>query len=90
MEREQVICNCSKAIVAIRVTIDGDIGVLSYLPRGSILSVCGHGMNAETVRVQWQGCFYYIFRRDLVVCRQQDGLNPLDNTHGHQSSSNGT
>jgi len=73
MEREQVICNFSKAIAAIPVTTDGDIGVLSYLPRGSILSVCGRGLNADTVRVQWQGCFYYIFRRDLVVCREPNG-----------------
>lgn len=43
-----------------------DSAVLSELPKGAALIVCGAGFNHRTIRVNWQNDSYYVFERDLV------------------------
>lgn len=59
----------SRNISAIQVTssIDGraQLGTIMQLPEGAQLDVCGDGFNDRTVKVRWEGTFYFIFRQDI-------------------------
>jgi hypothetical protein len=58
-----------KKIAAIQIerTEDGKqrFGLISELPRGARVSVCGQGFNARTVKVQCNGQYYFVFMQDI-------------------------
>ncbi|HEX7359749.1 MAG TPA: hypothetical protein VF283_04590 [Bryobacteraceae bacterium] len=47
--------------------LDGQtrLGMILQLPEGAEVRVCGPGFNERTVKVEWEGGFYYIFREDV-------------------------
>ncbi len=53
--------------VQINYTSDGTetLGLFTQIPRGSGISVCGEGFNERTVKVQFRGTMYFVFREDL-------------------------
>jgi hypothetical protein len=38
---------------------------LVQLPEGTELTVCGDGFSERTVKVEYQGCFYFVFLQDI-------------------------
>jgi hypothetical protein len=58
-------------ITALRLTksrdSNYDFAVLTELPKGAELTVCGAGFNHRTVTVRWQDDNYYVFEQDLVL-----------------------
>lgn len=57
-------------ITALRLTksrdLNYDFAVLTELPKGAELTVCGSGFNHRTVTVRWQDDSYYVFEQDLL------------------------
>lgn len=47
--------------------LDGQtrLGMILQLPEGAEVRVCGTGFNERTVKVSWEGGFYYIFLEDI-------------------------
>lgn len=47
--------------------LDGQtrLGMILQLPEGAEVRVCGPGFNERTVKVSWEGGFYYIFIEDI-------------------------
>lgn len=41
------------------------LGMIVQLPEGAEVRVCGAGFNERTVKVAWEGGFYYIFLEDI-------------------------
>lgn len=41
------------------------LGTILQLPEGAEVRVCGAGFNERTVKVSWEGGFYYIFLEDV-------------------------
>lgn len=58
-----------REITALRLTkrchSDHDSAVLSELPKGAVLTVCGTGFNHRTATVRWRENVYYVFEQDL-------------------------
>ena len=59
-----------KNIAAIQVLpADGGeepkLGMITQLPQGAQLHVCGRGFNERTVRVRWANGSYFVFLQDL-------------------------
>jgi hypothetical protein len=56
--------------------LDGNtrLGIIVQLPDGAEVRVCGEGFNERTVKVAWEGGFYYIFREDLAF---EDSMSRL-------------
>jgi hypothetical protein len=56
-------------ITAIQVNMDekgrARMGAVLRLPRDAELHLCGPGFSERTVKVAWQGAFYYVFEEDL-------------------------
>lgn len=40
-------------------------GLFVQIPEGTELVVCGDGFSERTVRVECQGCFYFVFTQDI-------------------------
>jgi hypothetical protein len=59
----------SRNIAAIQIerAEDGQekLGVISQLPQGAALDICGEGFNSRTVKVGWRGQHYFVFIQDL-------------------------
>lgn len=47
--------------------LDGNtrLGMILQLPEGAEVRVCGPGFNERTVKVCWEGGFYYVFLEDI-------------------------
>jgi hypothetical protein len=43
------------------------LGMITQLPRGAELQICGDGFNERTVRVRWAEGYYFVFLQDLEV-----------------------
>jgi hypothetical protein len=41
------------------------LGTILQLPEGTQVRVCGDGFNERTVKVAWEGAYYFIFSEDL-------------------------
>jgi hypothetical protein len=41
------------------------LGMITQLPSGAELIVCGDGFNDRTVKVRWAEGFYFVFLQDL-------------------------
>jgi hypothetical protein len=41
------------------------LGTILQLPEGTQVRVCGDGFNERTVKVAWEGAYYFIFWEDL-------------------------
>lgn len=41
------------------------LGTIVQLPEGTQVEVCGEGFNERTVKVSYQGGFYFIFLEDV-------------------------
>ena len=60
----------SKNIAAIQL-LPGDgtgetrLGMITQLPSGAEVRICGEGFNERTVRVRWGGGYYFVFLQDL-------------------------
>lgn len=54
---------------AIQVIADGlgriRMGTILQLPEGAEVEVCGEGFNDRTMKITWEGGFYYIFIEDV-------------------------
>lgn len=48
------------------------LGLLSQLPRGAELAVCGKGFNERTAKVACHGQFYFVFLQDIDVADESD------------------
>ncbi len=46
------------------------LGPASRLPRGAKIETCGGGFNAATLKVFFEGQYYYVFRQDLGLSEQ--------------------
>ena len=61
----------AKRIAAIAVGLNAEgkiqIGVISQLPDGACLEVCGEGFNERTIKVRWREQFYYVFLQDVEL-----------------------
>ena len=67
----RVLC-LAKNIAAIQVlpALTGHeprLGMITQLPQGAELHVCGEGFNERTVRVRWAEGFYFVFLQDIEV-----------------------
>lgn len=64
----------SKRIAAIELVSTGDqlgrLGPIIQLPPGAELGLCGNGYNDRTVKVRWNGGFYFVFYEDLKDCQR--------------------
>jgi hypothetical protein len=60
-----------KNIAAIQIRPAGNgeehLGLLSQLPKGAELHICGDGFNSRTVKVEWRGHFYFVFMQDIEI-----------------------
>jgi hypothetical protein len=47
--------------------LDGNtrLGMILQLPEGAEVRACGEGFNERTIKVCWEGGFYYIFVDDI-------------------------
>lgn len=58
-----------KNVSAIQVIPDGigrmRLGTILQLPEGAEVEACGEGFDERTMKVSWQGGFYYIFLEDI-------------------------
>ncbi len=45
------------------------LGMITQLPTGAEVQICGEGFNERTVRVRWAGGYYFVFLQDLEVPR---------------------
>ena len=66
---EQIFC-LAKNVAAIQVLPDEGrdttrLGMITQLPQGAELAVCGKGFNERTVKVRWAGGMYFVFLQDL-------------------------
>jgi hypothetical protein len=43
------------------------LGPVSKLPRGARVQPCGNGFNSNTLKVFYEGQFYYIFAKELAA-----------------------
>jgi hypothetical protein len=43
-----------------------ELGAISHLPEGAELTFCGEGFNETTLKVRWEGQFYFIFVQDIT------------------------
>ncbi|HEY6988111.1 MAG TPA: hypothetical protein VH369_07000 [Bryobacteraceae bacterium] len=41
------------------------LGLLSHLPAGALLHVCGDGFDARTAKVCVNGQYYFVFRQEI-------------------------
>jgi hypothetical protein len=59
----------SKVIAAINIreTEDGHMrmGLISQLPQGAELQICGEGFNERTIKVRWGERLYFVFVQDI-------------------------
>ena len=59
----------SKNIAAIPVLSDEmgrrRMGTLLQLPEGARLETCGEGFDAKTIKVLWEGSYYYVFLAEV-------------------------
>lgn len=57
------------AVTVIRLAVNpkGDLRYagISELPKGAQVEMCGKGFNERTVKLQWQGQFFFAFAQDL-------------------------
>jgi hypothetical protein len=53
--------------------LDGRIrmGTMLRLPAGTEVQVCGEGFDSQTVKVSWEGGYYYIFLQDVEPAQFQ-------------------
>lgn len=58
-----------REITALRIAkcshSDHDLAVLTELPKGAVLTVCGAGFNHRTATVRWRDDAFYVFKQDL-------------------------
>jgi hypothetical protein len=63
----------TRNIPAIQALSDPDgivrLGTILQLPEGTQVHVCGDGFNERTVKVVWEGAYYFIFVDDLEPSR---------------------
>jgi len=45
------------------------LGLVSQLPPGAEIEVCGDGLTDRTVKVCWKNQFYFVFCQDLDTMR---------------------
>ncbi len=46
------------------------MGLLSQLPSGAELAVCGRGFNDRTAKVSCHGHFYFVFLQDIELAER--------------------
>ena len=46
------------------------LGPVSRLPRGAAVQVCGLGFDKQTIKVAFQGQYYFVFLDDLEALRK--------------------
>jgi hypothetical protein len=44
-----------------------ELGAISHLPEGAELEFCGDGFNASTLKVRWEGQYYFVFSQDIAT-----------------------
>lgn len=63
------ICVLSEEISAMELipnrTGQMQLGLLSSLPQGAEIKICGEGFNERTAKVRCRGCLYFVFLQDL-------------------------
>ncbi len=61
------------AIQALRAQ-DGrtELAAISHLPAGAELTFCGDGFNETTVKVSFEGQFFFVFVQDVLSAQQLD------------------
>ena len=47
-------------------------GIISQLPNGAEVHVCGEGFNTRTVKVAWGGQLYFVFLQDIETPARED------------------
>ena len=67
---EDLVYYLGKNIAAIQVlpaesSDEPKLGMITQLPQGAQLHVCGRGFNERTVRVRWADGSYFVFLQDL-------------------------
>ncbi len=64
----------SEEISAMQILPFGESGVhlspVSKLPRGAEIEACGDGFDAQTLKVCYEGQFYFVFLQDLEAQRK--------------------
>lgn len=59
----------SQNISAIQALCDAEgmvrLGTILQLPEGTQVRICGDGFNERTVKVIWEGAYYFVFLEDL-------------------------
>lgn len=53
--------------IPIVLATDGsvELGPITRLPEGATLQFCGDGFNDVTVKIWWEGRYYFVFLEDL-------------------------
>ncbi len=78
-EHDPIHITLSKAIAALQIPDAGTNGekpgVISQLPKGAELEVCGSGFTSGTRKVAFGGHFYFIFLQDIEELQQSGGLS---------------
>jgi hypothetical protein len=58
-----------KNISALQVTYTENgsevLGMFTQLPRDGGLRICGDGFNDRTIKVNFRGLYYFVFREDI-------------------------
>jgi hypothetical protein len=53
-------------------TINGaKLGIITQIPAGTNLDLCGDGYNDRTVKVRWRDQFYFVFLSDISLSKTQ-------------------
>ena len=57
--------------------VDGnaELGAITHLPLGAEVTFCGDGFNERTLKIRWEGQFFFVFRNDLAL---NAGASPID------------
>lgn len=70
---ENTTFNLTRNIPAIQALSDPDgtmrLGTILQLPEGTQVHVCGDGFNERTVKVLWEGAYFFVFLEDLELGR---------------------
>ena len=53
--------------------LDGHVrvGTMLRLPAGTEVRLCGEGFDEKTVKVNWEGNYYYVFLQDIEPAHYQ-------------------
>lgn len=45
--------------------VPAKLGLITQLPSGAVVDICGDGFNERTAKVRYRECYFFVFLQDL-------------------------